>query len=73
MFMGTAVTLRPGSVGKTVEDLGIWEKLEKLLSGQRSLGCCGNLEDKAESGSDDGGLACEASGGSKDYVSGLFV
>lgn len=41
--------------------------MEKLLSAQSSLSCCGNLEDNARSGVDDGGLACEVSGVSEDY------
>lgn len=51
------------SAGKAVKDGGNLG-LEKLLS---SLSCCGNLEANAESGADDGGLACEVSGVSKDY------
>lgn len=41
--------------------------LEKLLSAQSSLSCCGNLEDNSKTGADDGGLACEVPGVSEDY------
>lgn len=48
------------------EGLGGNLELEKLLSTQSSLNFCQNLEVNAESGADDGGLACEVSGVSED-------
>lgn len=60
----------PGSQGAAVTNhvlLGrLWRILELwAVSVQSSMNCCGKLEDDAESGADDGGLAYQVSGGSK--------